>query len=86
MPKPQKKVVGSDEGLGDSCPGEPAPPGSGARSDFPVALRSCEETRARRDVLRLRGDAEAAEALGATLEAQLAGRELPPPPYERAKR
>ena len=63
--------------------GEPGRQGGGARPAFPVALRSCEETRARRDVLRLQGEVEAAGAMGAVLEAELAGRELPLPPYEK---
>ena len=49
-----------------------------------VELPACEARRARRDVLRLTGDAAGAEALHEHLLADLAGRQLPPAAYEES--
>ena len=58
-------------------------PGGGGGAAQLVELKTCEEQRARRDVLRLRGEHEEADALSLALDEDLAGRKLPPPPYEK---
>ena len=55
-------------------------------NEYAIELQSCEESRARRDVLRLKGEDGAADEVNERLEAELEGRTLPAPVYQMPPR
>jgi tetratricopeptide (TPR) repeat protein len=54
--------------------------------DYDVEVQVCEESRAHRDVLRLKGEDGAADEVNERLEAELDGRTLPAPIYQMPPR
>jgi hypothetical protein len=75
----QQRLV---ERNGRSRPGTRPTPTTAADDDaLLVALSACEARRAKRDLLRLRGEEAAADELHELLLADLAGRRLPPAVY-----
>ena len=61
--------------------GRAPPPGGPPQGGAPVEMKTCEATRAMRDVLRLMGSDEAAVAYDEALASELGERQLPPAAY-----